>query len=166
MKEIYLNCDSPCWSCPDFDRMRLIDEFSERYVHDAYYCPSCDIYSLCKMGLAYRRNSDNKLKAVCTKCGRYLERIYLSYNVHEDVKSFNGSSLLFIRKPRGKKYSIIQTVKGSYFKDLAEVLLYVLYTLDADHYNIVSYDTLTREYKVVFDGLVFEENIRIKYMKQ
>jgi len=49
---------------------------------------------------------------------------------------------------------------------LAEVLLYVLYNLDTDHYNIVSYDTLTRTYKVIFDGVIEEENIKIKYMKQ
>ncbi|MHA1366866.1 MAG: hypothetical protein ACTSP5_10710 [Candidatus Heimdallarchaeota archaeon] len=133
--------------------MRLIDEFSDRYVKEAYYCQSCDIYSLCKMGLAYRRNSNNKLKTVCTKCGRYLEKIYLSYSADEPVKSFNGNSLLFIRKPNGTKF-------------LAEVLLYVLYNLDTDHYNIVSYDTLTRTYKVIFDGVIEEENIQIKYMKQ
>ena len=166
MKEIYLNCDSPCWSCPDFERMRLIDEFNDRYVKDAYYCNHCDIYFLCNMGLAYRRNSNNQLKTVCTKCGQYLSRIFLSYNIEEDIKSFNGNSLLFIRKPQGNKYSIIQTVKGSYFRDLAEVLLYVLYELDSDFYNIVSYDTLTREYKVIYEGHVIEENIRIKYMKQ
>lgn len=166
MKDIYLHCDSPCWSCPDYNRMRLIDEFNDRYVKEAYYCPECDIYSLCKMGLAYRRNSYNKLKSVCTKCGRYLEKIYMSYSVNESVKSFNGNSLLFVRKPNGDKFKIIQTVKGSYFRDLAEVLLYVLYTLDTDHYNIVSYDTLTRNYKVIFDGEIEEEKILIKYLKQ
>ncbi|MHA1504855.1 MAG: hypothetical protein ACTSPT_06660 [Candidatus Heimdallarchaeota archaeon] len=121
---------------------------------------------MCKMGLAYRRNSNNKLKTVCTKCGRYLEKIYLSYSADEPVKSFNSNSLLFIRKPNGTKFKIIQTVKGAYFRDLAEVLLYVLYNLDTDHYNIVSYDTLTRTYKVIFDGVIEEENIKIKYMKQ
>ena len=166
MKEIYLHCDSPCWSCNDFGRMRLIDDFNERYVNDAYYCQSCDIYSLCKMGLAYQRNSENKLKSICTKCGRYLVRIYLSYDIDEPVKTFDGNSLLFIRKPNGTKFNIIQTVKGSYFRDLAEVLLYVLYTLDTDHYNIVSYDTLTRTYKVIFEGQIIEENIKIKYLKQ
>ncbi|MHA1125884.1 MAG: hypothetical protein ACTSO7_00120 [Candidatus Heimdallarchaeota archaeon] len=166
MNDIYLHCDSPCWSCPDFDRMRLIDEFSDRYVKEAFYCSSCDIYSLCKMGLAYRRNSNNKLKSVCTKCGRYLEKIYMSYSVDEPVKSFNGNSLLFIRKPNGEKFKIIQTVKGSYFRDLAEVLLYVLYNLDTDHYNIVNYDILSRTYKVIFDGQIEEEKIKIKYMKQ
>ncbi|NHJ85316.1 MAG: hypothetical protein FK734_07625 [Asgard group archaeon] len=163
MKELYLNCDSRCVSCPVYDRIIKVSNFSQRNLPGAYYCPHCDIYSLCRLGLAYRRGNDNKLYPVCTKCGRYMNKIELSYEKGRNEKPFNSNSFLFIRKPNGQKYDILKTIRGSYFKDLAEVLLYVLYALGPDNYDIIDYNTLTRKYKMIFDGTLNVEDISITY---
>ncbi|HUT82090.1 MAG TPA: hypothetical protein VMZ29_12890 [Candidatus Bathyarchaeia archaeon] len=162
MKEIYLNCDSPCFSCPVYDRMIKISNFDQRNLEGSYYCESCDIYYLCKMGLAFKRNRDNSMQPICTRCGRFIEKIELSYQEGQDVKPFNGSSILVIRKPNGEKYHILQTIKGSYFKDLAEVLLYILYTFGPETYDIINYDILTKQYYCIFYDKIIEEKIAIK----
>ncbi|MHA1211963.1 MAG: hypothetical protein ACTSSH_05830 [Candidatus Heimdallarchaeota archaeon] len=162
MKEIYLNCDSPCFSCPVFERMIKISDFGQRKLNGSYYCTRCDIYSLCRMGLAYRRFRDGSMQPICTKCGQPVEKITLSYQEGQDYKPFSGTSIIVIRKPNGSKYHILQTIKGSYFKDLAEVLLYVLYTFGPDMYDIVNYNTLTKNYSSIFTGVLVEENVAVK----
>ena len=69
---------------------------------------------------------------------------------------------MFIRKPNGEKYDILQTVKGSYFKDLSEVLLYILYALGPENYDIVNYDTLTKNYNSIYSGDIEVQKIAIK----
>ncbi|NHK31700.1 MAG: hypothetical protein FK730_10135 [Asgard group archaeon] len=162
MKEIFLNCDSPCFSCPIYDRMIKISHFNQRKLHDSYYCNHCDIYSLCKLGLAYRRHKNGKMRATCTKCGNFVERIELSYQEGQDHKPFNANSLLVIRKENGTKFDILQTLKGAYFKDLAEVLLYILYQFGPNNYNIINYNTLTKNYHVIYTGVVLEEKVAVK----
>ncbi|NHJ85922.1 MAG: hypothetical protein FK734_10700 [Asgard group archaeon] len=102
------------------------------------------------------------MQPICSKCGRFIEKITLSYQDGQDVKPFNGSSILVIRKPNSGKYHILQTVKGSYFSDLAEVLLYVLYTFGSDIYDIVNYDTLTKQYFRIYFDRIIEEKVAIK----
>jgi len=162
MEEIFLHCDSPCFSCPVYDRMIKVSHFSERKLRDSYYCDHCDVYSLCKMGLAYSKFRSGKLRPTCTKCGRFVDKIELSYIDGQGIRPFTGNSLLFIRKPNGERYDILQTVKGSYFKDLSEVLLYILYALGPEQYNIVNYDTLTKNYNTIYTGEILVEKIAIK----
>ncbi|MBN1329640.1 MAG: hypothetical protein JXA54_09220 [Candidatus Heimdallarchaeota archaeon] len=162
MKEIYLNCDSPCFSCPIYDRMIKIANFNQRKLEGSYYCETCDIYYLCKMGLAFKRYRDNSVKPICSRCGKFIEKIELSYQDGQDVKPFNGSSILVIRKPNGDKYHILQTIKGSYFTDLAEVLLYVLYTFGFVTYDIVNYNALTKQYNRIYFDRILEEKVAIK----
>ncbi len=162
MEEIYLNCDSTCFSCPAYDRMIKISDFSQRKLPGSYYCDHCDIYSLCKMGLTYRRFRDGNLKPVCSKCGRFVEKIVLSYQEGQNEKPFSSSSLLIIRRPNGVKYDILQTVKGSYFKDLAEVLLYILYNLGTEKYDIINYDTMTKKYNQIFTGEILPQKVAVK----
>ena len=162
MEEIYLNCDSPCFSCPVFDRMIKISNFNQRKLPGSYYCDFCDVYSLCKMGLAYRRGRDGSMQPVCTKCGRIVEKIELSYQDGQNERPFSNNSLLIIRKPNGVKYDILQTVKGSFFKDLAELLLYILYKLGSERYDIINYDTLTKKYNQIYIGEIQSQKVRIK----
>ena len=166
MKEIFISCDSPCFSCPVYSRVIKINDFRQRKLPGAYYCPNCDIYSLCKMGLAYRRYIDGTLKPVCTKCGRMLHKIELSYTEGQDERPFNGTNLLVIREPTGGNYKIHQTVKGGYFKDLSEVLLYVIYTFGPNIYNIVRYDTMTKSFHSIYTGMIQEEKIIVKSNRQ
>ena len=56
----------------------------------------------------------------------------------------------------------MQTLKGAYFKDLAEVLLYILYQFGPDNYNIINYNTLTKNYHVIFTGRILEEKVAVK----
>ncbi|MBK5112303.1 MAG: hypothetical protein KGD59_10160 [Candidatus Heimdallarchaeota archaeon] len=162
MVEIFLHCDSPCFSCPVLNRIIKVSRFSERKLSNSYYCDHCDVYSLCKMGLAYSKFREKELRPTCTKCGRFVDKIELSYIEGQGLRPFSGSSLLFIRRPNGEKFDILQTVKGSYFKDLSEVLLYILYALGPERYNIVNYDTLTKNYNSIFIGNIVVENIAIK----
>ncbi len=162
MEEIFLHCDSPCFSCPTHNRMIKVSRFSERKLHDSYYCDQCDVYSLCKLGLAYSKFRSGDLLPTCTKCGRFVDKIILSYIEGQGIRPFTGNSLLFIRKPNGEKYDILQTVKGSYFKDLSEVLLYILYALGPENYDIVNYDTLTKNYNSIYSGDIEVQKIAIK----
>ncbi|NHJ48623.1 MAG: hypothetical protein FK733_12630 [Asgard group archaeon] len=162
MKDIFLNCDSPCFSCPVLNRVIKITHFSQRKLSGSYYCPRCDVYSLCKLGLAYRRGNNNDLQPVCTKCGIQVEKIELSYLIGQGEKPFDANSLLVIRKTNGTKYDILQTVKGSYFKDLSEVLLYILYTFGPETYNIINYNTLSKNYNIIYSGLIEEIKVAVK----
>lgn len=162
MEEILLHCDSPCFSCPVYGRIINVSRFSERKLGDSFYCEHCDIYSLCRMGLAYRKFRDGKLRPACTKCGRFVDKIKLSYIDGQGIKPFTESSLLFIRQRNGESYDILQTVKGSYFKDLSEVLLYILYAFGPEQYDIVNYDTLTKNYNSIYAGEILVEKIAIK----
>jgi hypothetical protein len=114
------------------------------------------------MGLAYTKSHDGKLRPSCTKCGSFVDRIELSYIEGQGNRPFTRNSLLFIRKPNGEKFDILQTVKGSYFKDLSEVLLYILYALGPERYNIINYDNLTKNYNTIFAGNIVVENVAIK----
>ena len=118
MKEIFLNCDSPCFSCPVYDRMIKISHFSQRKLHESYYCNHCDIYSLCKFGLAYKRGHNGKLNPTCTKCGNFVERIELSYVEGQNHKPFDINSLLVIRKENGIKYEINDITEKKYINEL------------------------------------------------
>ncbi|NHJ33593.1 MAG: hypothetical protein FK732_12100, partial [Asgard group archaeon] len=162
MEEILLHCDSPCVSCPVHNRIIKVSTFSERKLSNSYYCEYCDVYSLCKMGLAYSKFSDGKLKPTCTKCGRFVDKVELSYRDGQGIKPFSENSLLFIRQPNGERFDILQTVKGSYFKDLSEVLLYILYALGPENYNVVNYNLLTKNYSSIFSGNILIEKIAIK----
>ncbi|MHA1123325.1 MAG: hypothetical protein ACTSPC_11070 [Candidatus Heimdallarchaeota archaeon] len=162
MEEILLNCDSPCFSCPIYGRVIKVSNFYERKLSNSYYCNHCDVYSLCQMGLAYRKFRGGKLRPACTKCGRFVDKIELSYIEGQEIKPFTNDSLLFIRQPNGKQYDVLQTVKGSYFKDLSEVLLYILYTLGPENYDIVNFDTLTKNYDTIFNGKIEVHKIAIK----
>jgi hypothetical protein len=109
-----------------------------------------------------KRGTGDKLEPVCTKCGRPVEKIQLSYQIGQGEKPFSKNSLLVIRKPNAEIFEILQTVKGSYFKDLAEVLLYILYTFGPEKYNIINYETLTKNYFEIFSGEIVETKIAIK----
>ena len=126
MKELYLHCDSPCRSCPVYGRILKITSFKQRKLPGVYYCPDCNVYCLCKMGIAHRRDNGSNLRAVCTKCGRYLQKVSLSYEEGQEEHPYSKQSFIVIRKPNGKKFIILKTLKASFFDDLADILLYVL----------------------------------------
>ncbi|HUU77551.1 MAG TPA: hypothetical protein VMX55_04345 [candidate division Zixibacteria bacterium] len=162
MKELYLNCDSPCWSCPTYGRVRKISSFQDRNLNGAYYCEKCDTYSLCKMGIAHRRSRLNKLVEVCTKCGHQLEKITLSYDFGQNEKPFTEQSIIVVRIPNGNKYRILKTLKASYFEDLAEILLYILTEIGTGYINLVEYNSLTQNYKSIFTDFLEPNKICLK----
>ncbi len=162
MKEIYLTCDSPCFSCPVIGRILRITNFNQRKLENAFYCNECDIYYLCRKGLAFTRTNAGDLKPICTKCGRYLQTVELSYEVGQDERPFSSANILIIRKENGSGYTILQGVKGAYFKDLAEVFLYILFTFGADEYNIVNYNSTTKQFNEIFNGELFEDKVVLR----
>lgn len=162
MKELYMHCDSPCWSCPVYGRIRRVRNFNERKLTGAYYCQQCDSYALCKMGIANRRNRFNQLVEICMKCGAPLKKIALSYNKGQYEKPFVETSILVIRKPNGSKFTILRSLKASFFDDLADVLLYILLDIGSGYFDIIDYQPLTQTYKPIFKGFLQQKDIRLK----
>ena len=162
MKELYLSCDSPCWSCPVYERVRKVTGFAERKLDGAYYCPHCDAYSLCKMGISHRRNRLNQLEEICTKCGNKLEKIALSYNLGQNYRPFTKKSLIVVRMSNSNGYRILKTLKAGYFEDLAEILLFVVTEIGTGYFNLVNYDPLTLRYKVIYSDFLDAKNICLR----
>ena len=163
MKELYLHCDSPCMSCPVYGRILKITSFQQRKLSGVYFCSHCKVYSLCKMGIAQRRDNGNKLRAVCTKCGRYQDKVTLSYEEGQNEKPYSDKSFIVIRKPNGGlKYKILKTLKANYFDDIAEILLYILTELGSGYYNLVAYDPVKNNYNSIYTGFLDPNKITLK----
>lgn len=142
--------------------MRKIKNFQDRHLDGAYYCSNCDSYSLCKMGIANRRDYQNNLKEVCTKCGRFLLKISLSYSEGQNERPFTDDSLIVVRKPNGNKFNIIRTLKASFFDDIADALLYVLTEIGSGYFNLVDYNPVTNSYKSIYTGFLEQNKICLK----
>ncbi|MHA1556228.1 MAG: hypothetical protein ACTSPM_04765 [Candidatus Heimdallarchaeota archaeon] len=162
MKELYLHCDSPCLSCPTFGRMLKITSFQQRKLLGVYFCNHCQVYSLCKMGIAQRRDNGGNLQPLCTKCSRYLTKVSLSYEDGQEEKPFTEKSFIVIRKPTGSKFKILKTLKANYFVDLADILLFVLTEIGSGYYNLVEYNPITNSYKTIFTGFLDPNKVTIK----
>jgi len=112
--------------------------------------------------LAFSRTPQGVLKPICTKCGRYLQSIELSYEEGQNNRPFSGDSIIIVRKTNGTGFSILQSLKGAYFKDLAEIFLYLLYVLGPDKYNIVNYNPMTKQFNEIFNGELTEEKVTLR----
>ena len=160
MSEIFLDCDSPCVSCP-FNRIFKIGNFNGRHLRGSYYCVNDGILYLCKRGVGFRMVK-GQLRPFCPRCDRELGQIQLSYNQGKDFRPFEDDILLVVRIPLQSRFDITKVLRGSYFKDLSEILLYILYALGPELYDVVNYDTLTKNYNTIFTGNIAVENIAIK----
>lgn len=162
MKELYLHCDSPCLSCPAFGRILKITSFKQRKLLGVYFCKHCQVYSLCKMGIAQRRANGDKLRAVCTKCDRYLSKVTLSYEEGQEERPFSEKSFIVVRKPSGSQFQILKTLKANYFADLADILLFVLTEIGSGYYNLVEYNPQTNSYKIIYTGFLDPNKVTLK----
>ncbi len=161
MKELYLHCDSPCVTCPTYGRMLKITTFQQRKLPGVYFCKHCNVYSLCKMGIAHRRNN-GKLRPLCIKCNRFLNKVTLSYEEGQNEKKFSEKSFIVIRKPIGSKFKILKTLKANYFVDLADILLFILTEIGSGYYNLVEYNPITNSYKIIYTGFLDPNRVTIK----
>ena len=118
MSEIFLDCDSPCVSCP-FNRIFKIGNFNGRHLRGSYYCVNDGILYLCKRGVGFRMVK-GQLRPFCPRCDRELGQIILSYNQGKDFRPFEDDILLVVRIPLQSRFDITKVLRGSYFKDLSE----------------------------------------------
>lgn len=114
------------------------------------------------MGIAHRRDNGNKLRALCTKCDRYLSKVTLSYEDGQEERPYSENSFIIIRKPTGSKFHILKTLKANYFDDVADILLYVLTEIGSGYYNLVEYNPLTSSYKTIYTGFLDPNNVTLK----
>ena len=114
------------------------------------------------MGIAHRRDNGGKLRALCTKCNRYLSKVSLSYEEGQEEKPFSEKSFIVIRKPNGSKFQILKTLKANYFIDLADILLFILTEIGSGYYNLVEYNPITNSYKVIYTGFLDPNKVTIK----
>ena len=162
MKDIYLQCDQPCWSCPVYNRSRKITNFADRKLDGAFYCPHCDTYALCKMGIAHRRNHRKELIAVCTKCSTEMKKISVSYETGQNDKPFSEQSIIVVRIPNDNKYKIVRSLKSHYFDDVADILYYILSEIGSGYYNLIDYNPVTNSYRSIFTGFLQPNKVCLK----
>ncbi len=163
LSDIYLDCDSPCVSCP-YGRIFKISSFDDRFLHGSYYCVNDGILYLCKRGVGFRM-VHGQLKPFCPRCDRQLGQIMLRYTKGKDFRPFEDDILLVVRIPLQSKFDISKVLRGSYFKDLAEVLLYIYFNEGEGEYNIVRYRKADNQYSVIFSGRVSSTDIEIEIVQ-
>ncbi|MGC9779239.1 MAG: hypothetical protein HZR80_08360 [Candidatus Heimdallarchaeota archaeon] len=163
MSDIYLDCDSPCISCP-YGRIFKINNYNGRNLRGSYYCVNDGILYLCKRGVGFRMVR-GQLRPFCPRCDRQLGQIVLSYNQGKDFRPFEDDILLVVRIPLQSRFDITKVLRGSYFKDLSEVLLYIYFNEGEGEYNIVRYRKADNQYSVIFSGRIATSDIEIEIVK-
>jgi hypothetical protein len=162
MKEIFLKCDSQCISCPKYGRIIRITDYQDIKKHEIYYCPYCKHYILCRRGIAFRRDKKGKMVPICSNCQRYLEQVELSYSEGGDIKITQIKNIIFIRKPNGTGFTILKAIKAEFFRDLAEIFLYVLFNEGTGDYNLISYNKELGKCRLLYEGFITGDNIIFK----
>ena len=163
MSKIFLDCDSPCVSCP-YNRIFKINTFNGRHLRGSYYCVNDGILYLCKRGVGFRMFK-GELKPFCPRCDRELGQIMLRYSQGKDFRPFDDDILLVVRIPLQSRFDITKVLRGSYFKDLAEVLLYIYFNEGEGEFNIVRYRKSDNQYSVIFSGRITANDIEIEIVK-
>lgn len=163
MSEIFLDCDSPCVSC-SYSRVIKIENYNGRFLHGSYYCANDGILYLCKKGVGFRMVR-GQMKPFCPRCDRELGLLNLRYNQGKDFRPFGDDILLIVRIPLQSRFDITKVLKGSYFKDLSDVLLYIYFNEGEGEYNIVRYRKTDNQYSVVFSGNITAEDIQLEIVK-
>ncbi|MHA1220140.1 MAG: hypothetical protein ACTSQB_00225 [Candidatus Heimdallarchaeota archaeon] len=163
MSEIFLDCDSPCVSCP-YGRIFKIADFNGRHLRGSYFCVNDGILYLCRRGVGFRMVR-GQLKPFCPRCDRQLGQIRLRFNQGKDFRPFEDDILLVVRIPLQSRFDITKVLRGSYFKDLADVLLYIYFNEGDGEYNIVRYRKADNQYSVIFSGKVSSEEIEIEIVQ-
>ncbi|HUU77767.1 MAG TPA: hypothetical protein VMX55_05435 [candidate division Zixibacteria bacterium] len=163
MSEIFLDCDSPCVSC-SYNRVFKIENYNGRFLHGSYYCANDGILYLCKKGVGFRMVR-GQMRPFCPRCDRELGLLNLSYNQGKDFRPFGDDILLIVRIPLQSRFDITKVLKGSYFKDLSDVLLYIYFNEGEGEYNIVRYRKIDNQYSVVFSGNITAEDIQLEIVK-
>jgi len=122
------------------------------------------ILYLCKRGVGFRM-VHGQLKPFCPRCDRQLGQIMLRYTKGKNFRPFEDDILLVVRIPLQSKFDISKVLRGSYFKDLAEVLLYIYFNEGEGEYNIVRYRKADTQYSVIFSGRVSSTDIEIEIVQ-
>ncbi|NHK29737.1 MAG: hypothetical protein FK730_00195 [Asgard group archaeon] len=160
MSEIFLDCDSPCVSC-SFNRIFKINNFNGRHLRGSYYCVNDGILYLCKRGVGFRMVR-GQLKPFCPRCDRQLGQIILRYSQGKNFRPFEDDILLVVRIPLQSRFDITKVLRGSYFNDLSEVLLYIYFNEGEGEFNIVRYRKIDNQYSVIFSGRISADDIEIE----
>lgn len=163
MSDIFLDCDSPCVSCP-YNRIFKISNFNSKNLRGSYYCANDGILYLCKRGVGFRM-VQGQLRPFCPRCDRQLGQIALRYNQGKDFRPFEDDILLVVRIPLQSKFDISKVLRGSYFKDLADVLIYIYFNEGEGEYNIVRYRKSDNQYSVIYSGMISAEDIEIELVE-
>lgn len=163
MSEIFLDCDSPCVSCP-YNRIIKVENYNGRNLHGSYYCANDGILYLCKRGVGFRMFK-GQLRPFCPRCDRPLGQIALRYTQGRDFRPFGDDILLIVRIPLQSKFDITKVLRGSFFKDLSEVLLYIYFNEGEGEYNIVRYRKSDNQYSVIFSGMINAGDIQLEIVK-
>jgi hypothetical protein len=129
-------------------------------MRGAYYCVNCGILILCKRGAGFKM-SRGVMKPYCPRCERPLGNIMLRYKEGKDFRPFENDILLVVRVPLQSKFDIATVLRGSYFKDLSEILLYIYFNDGEGEYNIVRYRKSDNQYSVIFSGYISHKDIEI-----
>ena len=163
MTKIILRCNSFCISCPEFGRVLHVEEFSNKELRDVYYCPYCNRLILCKQGMGFRTDTRTKqMIPICTSCQRESYKVILRYKDGKNGQPFDEKDLLIIRIPTSDdQFIIAKVIQGSFFKTLADVLLYVLFTLGENFYSIVRYEMETKNYQEIFREAISTAKVEI-----
>jgi hypothetical protein len=103
-----------------------------------------------------------QLKPFCPRCDRQLGQIILRYNQGKNFRPFEDDILLVVRIPLQSRFDITKVLRGSYFNDLAEVLLYIYFNEGEGEFNIVRYRKVDNQYSVIFSGRISAEDIEIE----
>ncbi|MHA1124100.1 MAG: hypothetical protein ACTSO7_00320 [Candidatus Heimdallarchaeota archaeon] len=160
MSDLFIDCDSPCVSCP-YGRTFKIDTFNGRHLRGSYFCVNDGIMYLCKRGVGFRMVR-GQLRPFCPRCDRQLGQIILRYNQGKDFRPFGDDILLVVRVPLQSRFDISKVLRGSFFKDLSEVLLYIYFNEGDGEYNIVRYRKTDNQYSVIFSGEISANDIEIE----
>lgn len=133
-------------------------------MHGSYYCVNDGILYLCKRGVGFRM-VQGQMKPFCPRCDRELGMINLRYNQGKDFRPFGDDILLIVRIPLQSRFDITKVLRGSFFKDLSDVLLYIYFNQGEGEYNIVRYRKSDNQYSVIFSGRVSSEDIQLEIVK-
>ncbi|MEA2071880.1 MAG: hypothetical protein U9O98_11405 [Asgard group archaeon] len=163
MSEVYLDCDSPCISC-GHDRVKRISSYQQRNLQGVYYCVNCGLLTLCKRGVGFRMVK-GKLRPFCPRCERELAKIHLRYDEGKDHRPFEDDILLIVRIPLKSRFDITKVLRGDFFEDLADVLLYIYFNEGEGEYNIVRYDKKRNQYSVIFSGYITSEKVILEIVR-
>lgn len=106
-----------------------------------------------------------QLRPFCPRCERPLGQIELRYNQGKDFRPFGDDILLIVRIPFQSRFDITKVLRGSFFRDLSDVLLYIYFNEGEGEYNIVRYRKSDNQYSVVFSGRVSAEDIQLEIVR-